>query len=159
MPSAPARGAALALLLALLASGCGLPRDADGALERASGGTLVVGIAENPPSTEIHDDGSVSGEEVDLVQEYARSIDAQVEWVPGGEGELARQMRAGDLDLLIGGLAADSSLEGDIALTRPYAVAPGPDGEEIEHVLGVRSGENALLVSVETHLASRSGEL
>lgn len=161
MHPAPARavGAALTLLIALLLGGCAMPADADGTLDRARGGALVVGVAEAPGAVSVHDDGSVSGPEADLVLDYAESIDAQVQWVPGAEGELARQMRSGDIDLLIAGLAADSAQEGDVALTRPYAVTVGPDGQEREHVLGVRPGENALLVSLETFLAQRSGEL
>ena len=45
-----ALGAPLAACsLLLLAASCSLPRDSDGTLDRIRGGTLRVGLAENPP--------------------------------------------------------------------------------------------------------------
>lgn len=55
-------------------------------------------------------------------------------------------MRNGELDLVIGGLAADVPWTSQIALTRPYTTAEGPDGAPVDLVMGVRPGENALLV-------------
>lgn len=154
---------ALALLLAavLMVSGCqgSFPADAQGTLERASGGELRVGVSENPPWTEVGPDGSVSGSEVDLVTRYAETIDAQVEWVPAGENVLAAEMGAGTLDMVIGGLPSDAPWTSDIAFTRPYTTTTGPEGKKVEIVLGVRPGENALLVDLERFLADQAGEL
>jgi hypothetical protein len=46
-----------------------------------------------------------------------------------------------------------------MALTRPYANVPAPDGGIQKMVIGVRAGENALLVALERYLAERAGEI
>jgi len=147
-------------LLAGTASGCGaIPRDAQGTLARASGGTLRVGLTENPPWTEVAEDGGVSGSEVDLVTGYAESIEAQIAWTIGSEGELARAMRDGQLDVVIGGLTKDTPYSTEIAPTRPYTEATADDGSPLKISMGVRPGENALMVSLERYLAEQEGEL
>ena len=50
--------------------------------------------------TEVAADGTVGGSEVDLLTEYAATIDAEVHWVPGGENVLAAAMKEGDLDVV-----------------------------------------------------------
>ncbi|MGP9709497.1 transporter substrate-binding domain-containing protein [Brachybacterium sp. AOP24-D1-21] len=148
-----------ALLLA--AAGCqgSFPADTQGTLDRVTGGELRVGIAENPPWTEVAPDGAVSGSEVDLLSDYAETIDAEIRWVPGGENVLAAEMKEGNLDLVVGGLASDVPWTSEIALTRPYTTTQGPDGKPVDIVMGVRPGENALLVDLERYLAERGGEL
>lgn len=150
-----------ALVLVLLAAGCqgSFPADPQGTLDRARGGELRVGISENPPFTEVAPDGTVSGSEVELVTDYAATIDAEIRWVPGGENVLAAAMGAGDLDLVIGGLPADAPWTSEIALTRPYTTTTGPDGKTVEIALGVTPGENALMVDLERFLAEQGGEL
>lgn len=151
----------LLLAAVLVISGCqaSFPADAQGTLERATGGELRIGISENPPWTQVAPDGTVSGSEVDLVTGYAESIDAEIEWMPAGESALAAEMKAGALDIVIGGFPKDAPWTSHIAFTRPYATATGPDGKKVEIVLGVRPGENALLVDLERYLADHGGEL
>lgn len=145
----------------VLLTGCqgAFPADAQGTLERAREGVLRVGISENPPWTVVAPDGTVSGSEVELVTDYAESIDAAVEWVPAGESTLAAMMREGQLDVVVGGLASDVPWTSEIATTRPYATTTGADGREVRIVLGVRPGENALMIDIERFLAERGGEL
>ena len=150
---------AVAAMVLVIASCQGaFPADSQGTLERATGGELL-GVSENPPFTGVAPDGAVSGSEVELVTEYAETIDAEVTWVPAGENVLAAEMKAGNLDVVIGGLPADAPWTSDIALTRPYTKTTGPDGRTIEIVLGVTPGENALLVDLERFLAEQGGEL
>ncbi|WP_264885922.1 transporter substrate-binding domain-containing protein [Dietzia sp. NCCP-2495] len=146
---------AVLLSLALCATACGgpFPRDTDGSLDRITGGTLRVGVSENVPWTESLDDGSVAGREVDLVTGFAATIDAEPDWTPGAESELIMAMKRGDLDVVIGGLTADSPWSKEVALTRPYATEVTPDGETEKMVMATPLGENALLVALETHLA------
>ena len=150
--------ALLAVLTAFLA-GCGspFPKDTDGRLDRITGGTLRVGVSENPPWTEVGDDDSVTGREVDLLTGFAHEYDATVEWTPGAESELIMAMARGDLDIVVGGLTADSPWEKEVALTRAYAQEVTPDGDTEEMVMATPLGENALLVALETYLA-RTGE-
>ncbi|MFL0580204.1 substrate-binding periplasmic protein [Dietzia sp. 179-F 9C3 NHS] len=149
------RGVAALALGAALVAGCSgpFPRDVDGSLERISGGTLRVGVSENPPWTQVSDDGEVTGREADLVTGFARSEGARVEWTPGAESELVTAMTRGDLDVLIGGLTADSPWEQEVAITRHYAEEVTPDGDTEKLVMATPLGENALLVALETYLA------
>lgn len=145
----------------LIATGClgQFPADAQGTLDRAMGGVLRVGISENPPFTQVDADGAVSGDEVDLITEYAASIDAEIDWAPGAESVLADAMGAGELDVVIGGLTSDSPWTSDIALTRPYTETEAPGGSAKKVVIGVQPGENALMVDLELFLAQEAGEL
>jgi len=150
---------AVAAVLLLTACQGGMPADSQGTLERARGGELRVGVSENPPWTEVSPDGEVSGSEIELLTEYAETIDAEVEWVPAGENTLAAMMREGQLDVVVGGLASDVPWTSKIATTRPYATMTGPGGTEVKVVVGVQPGENALLTDIERFLAERGGEL
>lgn len=153
--------AVLSCLIVLLLTGCGrsFPDDSRGTLEQATNGVLRVGISENPPWTDVADDGTVTGSEVELVQAYAESINARIEWVPGSESVLADQTKHDQLDVVIGGLTKDSPWTDKIALTRPYQSVPAADGSTDKMVMGVQLGENALLISLETFLAEQQGEL
>ncbi|MGH2807193.1 MAG: transporter substrate-binding domain-containing protein [Actinomycetota bacterium] len=118
---------------------CGLPRDPEGTLERVVGGTLRVGVAENPPWV-VLSGPEPSGVEVALVERFAAELDAEIEYFEGSVEELAAAVHVGELDLLIAGLEATSSLSSEIALTHPYhttqLVIAAP--ENIEDIAGVR---------------------
>lgn len=145
----------------VLATGCagGLPRDAQGSLDRARGGVLRVGVSEHPPFTVVEANGEISGDEVELMREYAAGIDAEVEWTPGPESLLSEAMKDGQLDVVIGGFTADSPWTSTIAFTRPYTTLDRPDGSTAKVVMGVRPGENALMVDLELFLARTAGEI
>lgn len=142
-----------------LAAACGgpIPKDTDGSLARITDGVLRVGVSENPPWTEVYDDGRVDGREVDLVTGFAGAHAADVEWTPGAESELAMAMARGDLDVVVGGLTSDSPWEKEVALTRPYTEEVTPDGDTEKMVMATPLGENALLVALETYLAEAGG--
>lgn len=156
----PRLGATLGLT-ALSLSGCAtIPADAEGTLDRAQDGTLVVGVSEHEPWTKVDDEtGQVTGSEADLIMSFADGIDADVDWRPGAESVLAGQMKAGEVDVLIGGLTASSPWSTHMALTRPYTSVESEEGETEDMVMGVRLGENALLVALERHLAQEHGEI
>lgn len=107
-----------AAFIFLLGIGCDVPRDPETTLERVRGGTLRAGIVVNEPWTQIA--GSPSGVEVDLVEEFARRIGAEVVWIEGSEQELMAALEGFELDLVIGGLTADSPWSAHVAFTRPY---------------------------------------
>lgn len=137
---------------ALTLSGCGaIPADDVGTFDRASGGTLVVGVSENQPYTNVDDrTGEVSGSEADLISGFAEQIDAEVQWRPGAESELAQSIQAGDLDVIVGGLQSSSPWTSHMAMTRPYTD---------QTVMGIRMGENELMTELETYLAEETGEI
>jgi ABC-type amino acid transport substrate-binding protein len=153
------RIAALALAASLVA-GCGMlsaiPVDPDGTLAAVSGGTLAVGVSPNPPFTDVSGDAP-TGTEVALVESFAASLGAEVSWTVGGEEELVRQLQAGQLDLVIGGITDATPWSLDAAVTRPYAEVAAADGSTQRLVMLAPLGENAFLSALERHLDGEAG--
>lgn len=137
-------------------TGCsgGFPADPHGTLERAQGGTLRVGVADNPPWTDTDTDSGrdPSGVEVDLVERFAESIDAEIAWMEAGESALVRELEHGALDLVIGGILDETPWAERAAVTRHYTETTSERGERERRVMLVRMGENALLVHLERFL-------
>lgn len=129
--------------LTLALTGCAsMPSDPDGTLERVEReGVLRVGAS--PSDRTEH--------EAELAEGLAAELGARVEWTRDGETALVGAMERGELDLIIGGLHADSPWSDKVAITRAYAESTEA-GETVKHVLAVPIGENAMLVRVETYL-------
>jgi polar amino acid transport system substrate-binding protein len=138
----------------MVLTGCGvsIPADPEGTLERASGGILRVGVSPNEPWTELNDNAPPSGIEVDLVEDFAESIGAQIEWSGGGEESLMEELRRGELDLVIGGLTSKSPWTDKAAITKPYTEAENEAGKQEKLVMAARMGENAFLLALERFL-------
>jgi len=149
--TAPAACAMVALL-----AGCsgGFPADPDGTLESVTGGVLRVGVSSNPPWTETGE-GTPAGLEPELVEGFAESVDAEVEWTSGGEEDLVGRLERSELDLVVGGFTEASPWSAQAALTYPYTTVPGPDGAPEAHVMAAPMGENAFLVALESYLLDR----
>lgn len=154
----PAR-AALALV-ALTLAGCGatVPTDPDGTLDTVRGGELRVGVSPHEPWTAIGPDGTPTGLEVDLVEEFARTLDAEVVWTDGGEEELVGEMERGALDLVVGGFSASTPWTSKAAVTVSYVTVTDPDGKPEGHVMLTPMGENAFLVELERFLLAQEVE-
>lgn len=132
-----------------------MPTNPDGTLDRVRGGVLRVGVSPAPPWTAPASDGSAPGPggiEPDLVRAFAETLDAEVEWTSGGEQALVDGLERDELDLVVGGLTADSPWVDHATLTYPYAQATGPEGDKELHVMAVQVGENAFLVELERFL-------
>jgi ABC-type amino acid transport substrate-binding protein len=142
----------LVVAVATLLAGCGLtiPSDPDGTLDRVRGGELRVGVSVNPPWTGAG--AGRSGTEVDLVREFAERVDAEIAWTEGGEEALAGAMERGELDLIIGGLTAESPWADKVALTAPYTSWTDDQGKTHDQVMAVPMGENAFLFELESFL-------
>lgn len=134
------------LLASLALLGC-LPRDPGGTLERVRGGPLRVGVVEAPPYVIREPGRPPRGSEVDAAERLAAVLGAAVEWTPGGETALMDALRERRLDLVIGGLTADSPYRDVVGFTRPYADCDG------ERVFAGPPGENRWLMTVEAFLA------
>lgn len=143
----------------LATSACRFPRDARGTLDHVHGRSLRVGVSSNSPWTIVGSDGDVSGTEPALVREYASTLSSSVSWRIGAESILADDISKGELDIVIGGLTSKSPWTDTMALTRPYTSITRDDGSTADLVMGVQLGENALLVSLEKFLGTKSGEL
>ncbi|WP_347755681.1 transporter substrate-binding domain-containing protein [Agrococcus sp. ProA11] len=151
------KGLIAVVAAATLLAGCSsIPADPDGTLERVRGGTLRVGVTENPPWVELSDAGEPAGTEPELVVAFADELGAEVEWTDGSESRLAAALEAGELDLVIGGLLDDTPWVEVGAATRPYAEVEAPWGTE-RHVMLTPMGENAFLVALETFLDEEPG--
>ena len=145
-----------ALLTGVLVAGCtSLPADPEGTLDRVTGGTIRVGVSPNPPWTEVGPGAEPSGTEVTLVRDFAATLPAQVAWTVGGEEALIMALERGDLDLVVGGLTADTPWTEHAAISKPYAEATDPAGDRIELVLAAPPGENAFLLRLERFLRGR----
>jgi polar amino acid transport system substrate-binding protein len=117
----PALAALLAAALAaVLLAGCGIPRDPETTLDRVRGGTLRAGITASEPWTTLAD-GRPGGVEVELVERFAAELGAGVEWVDGSEADLIGALEVRELDLVVGGLTADTPWQAKAAITRSYA--------------------------------------
>ena len=145
--------AAVLALPILLLAGCGLsiPVDPDGTLDAVQGGTLRVGVSPHEGWAEVVD-GEGVGREAELVEGFADSLDADVEWIEGGEEHLMEALDGGDLDLVVGGLSDASPWTTHAAITRPYLTTTDASGASTNHVMATPLGENAFLVELETYL-------
>ncbi|HEX6588556.1 MAG TPA: transporter substrate-binding domain-containing protein [Longimicrobiales bacterium] len=146
--------AGLAALATLAMAGCGeFPRDPEGTLERARGGVLRAGAVAAAPWVVVGPNGTPSGAEAELVEAFARSIDARVEWRVAGADEVLRAIERRELDVAIGGFTKKSPWAPHIGMTRPWR----KDGDD-ERVLAVAAGENATLFALDRLIAAREGQ-
>jgi membrane-bound lytic murein transglycosylase MltF len=138
--------------LAISVSACSsVPRDPDATLDRVQrDGVIRVGASPSDGWVRYEGDRA-AGREAELVEGFASDLGVRVEWTLAGETALVGAMERGELDVIIGGLHADSPWSDTVAITRPYAESTEA-GETVEHVLAVPLGENALLVRLESYL-------
>ena len=80
---------------------------------------MSVGIVVADPWVTI-DDTTPGGVEVGLVEAFATSLGAGIEWTEGSEQELFGAMEMGQLDLVIGGIDSENPWSSKVALTHPY---------------------------------------
>lgn len=110
---------AILILLGCCITGCDVPRDPEGTLQKVRGGVLLVGVTESPPWVRRTPEGA-EGVEADLVREFAEQLEAEVQWCWGeSEGNLAALERY-QLDLVIGNLTKSSPWSKRVAFSMPY---------------------------------------
>ncbi|WP_066835994.1 transporter substrate-binding domain-containing protein [Rufibacter ruber] len=128
-------------------SSCGqFPKDPEKTLRQVTNGTLKVGYSQNKPWV-MGQMGVPTGVEAALVQGFARSVNARVQWVNDTEQNLFEKLEQQQLHLVIAGTTDDTPWKKKIAFTRPYAEV----GQK-KHVMGVIKGENAFVVALESFL-------
>ncbi|MDO5494973.1 MAG: transporter substrate-binding domain-containing protein [bacterium] len=153
------RGVAVGLAAAALgACGLAIPSDPDGTLTALlERGTLRAGASPRTPWVEVagEKEAPPSGSEVELVEAFADHLGVDVAWTVSGESELVEMLDLGQIDVVAGGLTANSPYAEAVALTRPYAESTTPEGEVRGHVLAVPVGENAMLSTLERFLDDR----
>jgi ABC-type amino acid transport substrate-binding protein len=62
-----------------------------------------------------------AGVEVALIEEFARHLGVEVEWVVGSESQLVELLEGTEIDVMLAGLERQSPLQNEVAFTRPYA--------------------------------------
>lgn len=109
-----------ALVVIVATTSCEIPRDPEMTLERAAGGTVRVGITHSPPWVSLSGEEPDGGVEVVLVEDFARSIGAEIEWITGSEEELLSALEVRQLDLAIGGFSSTNPWGAKVTFTHPY---------------------------------------
>jgi polar amino acid transport system substrate-binding protein len=148
----------------VLLAGCGTsllpddyPADPDGTLDRIrADGVVRVGASPRPGWVEVGD-GDPTGREPGLVEAFAESLGAEVEWTVTGEEDLVRLLEEGEIDLAVGGFTDTNAWVDKVGLTRPYAEVEVAGTTEA-HVMMVPMGENALMSRLERWLDDHSDE-
>ena len=145
--------ALLALSLAALALvGCQFPQDTDGTTDRIERDhVLRAGISERDPFVILEPGRPPAGSEVRLVEGFARTLGARVEWIEGSEEEHVDALKEGAIDVMASGLTSKSRWKKDVALTRPYltteAVVGVPVGAsyptDLQRAGGRRAGQRS----------------
>jgi polar amino acid transport system substrate-binding protein len=111
----------LLALLAVLLTGCQIPQDTDGTSDRIRrDGVLRAGISESDPFVILQPGKPPAGAEVRLVERFARTLGARVEWVEGSEEEQVDALKEGAIDVMATGLTSKSQWKNEVAFTRPY---------------------------------------
>lgn len=136
--------------MSALLAGCGVtvPADPDGTLDRVRGGELRAGASASGQLVTVDGD-EVGGSLAELVEDFAETLDARVEWTVGSEEELVHGLESGDLDLAIGGMTDQTPWADHVAVTRAYASVPAADAPV---VMLLPMGENAWQAELETFL-------
>jgi polar amino acid transport system substrate-binding protein len=137
-----------ALVVVAMVACAAPPVDPEGTLERVRGGTMSVGIVIADPWVTT-EDTTPGGVEVGLVEGFAGSLDAAIDWTEGSEQELFGAMEIGQLDLVIGGIDSENPWSSKVALTHPYlttqVVIAAPRGTNLPDDIAGHE------VAVETH--------
>lgn len=141
------------MIVGLLLTGCGvtMPSDPEGTLDRVSGGVLRVGVS--PAGERVTLDGAgPDGGDVELVEAFADTVDARIDWVIGSEEAHVRALEAGDLDLVVGAITDETPWIDRAGVTRPYLEVTDDDGTKHRLVMLTRMGENAFITTLERFL-------
>ena len=138
-------------------SGCGLPvpRDPSGTLDSVRGGVLHAGISPNGDLVVV-DGAEPAGREVDAIEAFAESLDAEVAWTIGSEESLVRGLEEDRLDLVAGGLTDETPWAQKAGVTRPYTEITEEDGTTRKLVMLAPIGENAFLSELEVFLVKHA---
>lgn len=130
-------------------AGCGvaIPTDPEGTLDRVRGGELRAGASASGQLVTI-DGRAVGGSLAEIVEDFAETLDARVEWTVGSEEELVDGLESGDLDIAIGGMTDRTPWTNRVAVTRAFSV-PSAD---VPVVMLLPMGENAWQAELESYL-------
>jgi polar amino acid transport system substrate-binding protein len=95
------------------------PRDAEDSLDKIQNNSIRVGFTNATPWVWPSGD-SASGIEAEIVTEFAKSLNAKVEWVEGTEEQLYDALKKDEIDMLVAGITAKTPWKEEVGLTKPY---------------------------------------
>lgn len=108
-----------ALLFFVFLVGCQFPNDSEETLNKVEDGILKVGATENPPWV-VRSQNGAEGVEASMIQVFAETLGADVEWHWGTETELLEALAQHQVHVVIGGLTQQSPAKAGISYTEPY---------------------------------------
>ena len=153
MPVAATAAVMAATLMGAL-TGCGLPVDPQGTLDRIDAGLLRAGASPSVGLVEVAGD-AVDGPLAEVVEDFARERGARVEWTVGSEEELVDALEAGKLDLAIGGMTDATPWADRASVTRSYPQLDAAGGRSVVFLLPL--GENATQSALERFVDGEVG--
>lgn len=141
----------LAIVSAALAlTGCGIPVDPDGTLERIDADrTLRAGASPSGELLRVTAD-DVAGPLVDLIEGFARTRGAEVTWEVESEESLVDGLESGALDLAVGGMTDRTPWSDRVSVTRGFTGIHGAEDTPVVFLLPM--GENATQSALERYL-------
>lgn len=116
-------------------------------LEQITGAGLIrVGVAADIPPFAFYDhQGERQGFDIVLMNEIARRLGVEVEWVDAAYGPMREAVRDRKVDLAIGAIPYSEEWDRDVDFTRPYydLGEPGPADPGLLYII-LPQGETAL---------------
>lgn len=138
----------LFVLITIFFLGCDFPKDPEHSFEEARDGYLKVGTALNPPFTD-NTNGTVSGTEIDILEEFARQHNLQIQYTIDSESNLIKKLENYEIHLIAGGFDKKTIWKKKAGLSAPY---------NKKNVFLVAKGENKLLQNLESFIFSKTKE-
>ena len=132
----------LKILVLLFITGCSFPKDPEKSFEMALEDSLQVGIVENPPYTSIQNN-EPTGSEVDIIKNFAKSRNLQIQFIEGSESKLVDDLKKYKIHLVAGGFDKKTIWKKHAGTSATY---------DSQHVFLVPKGENKLLHELETYI-------
>lgn len=126
----------------LLFISCTFPKDPHETFLTSKEEGLRIGVVHNPPYT-IITDSTFSGKEITLLSQFCKKEQLSYHFATGTETALIRQLKAYQLDVVVGGFTKTSLWKEEVGMTKPY---------DRHHVFFVPKGENRLVYELETFL-------
>ncbi len=129
----------LSLVIFLVSFSCSIPEDPNNSWLEAQKSGLKVGVIYNPPFSNYNSD-SISGSEVQLLQQFCHANNIDINYTVGNESSLVKKVEESHLHVLIGGFQEKTIWKKKTGLTFAY---------DSSHVFLVPKGENRLVWELE----------
>lgn len=136
----------LFLLITFFILGCDYPKDPEHSFKEARDKYLKVGVALNPPFTDNTND-TLTGTEIDLLEEFARQHNLQIQYTIDTESNLIKKLEEYEIHIIAGGFDKKTIWKKKAGLSAPY---------NKKNVFLVARGENKLLQNLESFIFSKT---